>query len=118
MKKLLALTIALIIIGVLSGIGLAQEDEPELAPEATVESAVVIEVLTGSVVSIDAANDQIVVKDDMTGVDRTVEATPEVIAPLKVGDKVKVAIGEDMTAKEVMKVAEEKKVEPAPAAAQ
>jgi len=118
MKKLLALTIALITIGVLSGIGLAQEDESELAPDATVESAMVVEVLKGSLVSIDVAKDQIVVKDDMTGVDRTFTAAPEAIATLKAGDKVKVTVGEDMTAKEVVKVAEEKKVEPAPGAAQ
>ena len=115
MKKLLVLTIALIAIGCFGSIGLAQEEKPELTPEATVESAAVVEVLTGSVVSIDMAKDQIVVKDEMTGIDRTVKAAPESIAMLKAGDKVKVSIGEDMIAKEVVKVPEEKKAEPAPA---
>ena len=110
MKRLLVLAIALIVMAGFAGVSFAQEE----APEAVVESAAVVEVLTGNIVSVNAENNEIVVKDDVTGIDRVVEVAPEVTPTLKAGEKVKVTIGEDMAATEVVKVME-KKEEPAPA---
>jgi hypothetical protein len=59
----------------------------------------------------------VVVKDEMTGLERAVTAAPDMMATLKAGDKVKVSIGEEMAATEIAKVTEETKPEAAPDAA-
>lgn len=112
MKKLMVVAIAFIALACITGICLAQWDvstqATEKAPEAVVEKAAVVEVLTGNIVSIDAERNEIVIKDDATGIDRNVKVDPGMTPTLKVGEKVKVKIGEEMIVTEVVKVTEEK----------
>jgi hypothetical protein len=113
MKKLFAFAIMLAALAGFAGIGFAQDE----VREPTVDTAAVIEVLTGTVVSVDAATNAVVVKDETTGIERTVTATPAMIGTIKAGDKVKVSIGEEMEVKDIVKVTEEKKTEAMPAEA-
>ena len=47
------------------------------------------EVVKGKIVSIDAANGKVVIKEDVNGTDKTISVDPKTIASLQVGEKVK-----------------------------
>jgi len=77
--------------------------------EVVTEEVTREKVIHGSVVAIEADRGVIVVKDDATGTDRRVAASQEAIAPLKVGERVRVATVTDVTATSVTRIAEEAK---------
>ncbi len=49
-----------------------------------------VEVIKGSIVSIDSAKNELVVKDNKTGTDKTVAVDAKILASLKSGENVKV----------------------------
>ncbi len=64
-----------------------------------------VEIIKGSIVSIDTQRNEIVVKDEKTNTDKTVVADPKMISTLKTGEMVKVKIKTgDNKAVEVIKV--------------
>jgi hypothetical protein len=76
--------------------------------EIVKEEVMAEKVITGSVVSIDAEKGTVVIRNDATGKDRTLAASKEAIAALKVGEKVRVTVIADVTVKELIKVVEKK----------
>ena len=54
------------------------------------KAAAAANIIHGKIVSVDAASNTIVVKDDATGSDRTVSVSAEAASSLKAGEKVRV----------------------------
>jgi hypothetical protein len=86
MKKILVVLIAVVALAGFSTLGLAQ------SAKSTTSKVTkhVTEAIKGKIVSIDTAKNEIVVKEDMTGVEKTIAVSPKKIAALKVGEEVKV----------------------------
>lgn len=62
------------------------------------------DVIHGTIVSIDTAKNEIVVKEKKSGTEKTIVAAPADIAPLKVGENVKAVLKEGTNTAESLKV--------------
>ncbi len=80
MKKIAILLIALMSLCMVSGTVMAKNAKPGM------------EYVKGSIASIDAAKNEIVVKDIKTKADKTITVTADQLKDLKVGEEVKVSM--------------------------
>jgi len=104
MKKILAIVISLLFISAMVTPAFAQAKQHKKAEVA-------IEVIHGTVASIDIAKKEIVVQDEKTGQNKTFIVSEKAISALKGGEKVKVKVKAGSNAAESVKVinAESKK---------
>lgn len=72
-------------------------------------SEVKTQTIRGEIVSIDTANNQIVIKEANTGVQKTIVAEPKTIASLKVGERIKAEVKAGSSKAENIKVVKPKK---------
>jgi len=107
-KKSIVIAVLLIALVGFTTIGLAATAKGAAALKPAKISG---ELIQGKIVSIDKTKNEIVVKDDKTGVERTIAAKSKIIASLKVGEEVKVTLkGGSNTAEKVKIITSAKKV--------
>lgn len=97
MKKLLVIIMVLFF-----AVGMVIPSFAQTAPAK--KSQVTIEVIHGTVVSIDAAKKEIVVKEVKTGQDKTFVVSEKAISLVKTGDKVKLRVKAGSNVAESVKV--------------
>ena len=85
MKKVIAILIAGLFLTMFIPAGLSQAG----TVKAEKKSSNGTEVVKGKVVSIDAAHGKVVIKDEVSGTDKTISVDPKTIVSLQVGEKVK-----------------------------
>jgi len=88
MKKITVILIALIFLCGMSALSFAQTVHTGKKPEVKTE------VIKGKIVSIDTAKNEIVVKDNKAGIDKTIAVDPKAIASLKTDEEVKIRVKE------------------------
>ena len=88
MKKTIAVAVALLLLLGFTSFTFAQEKKHKTT-KASQEN---IEIIRGSIISVDQAKKEIVVKDNKTGSDRTFVVSEKAIAVVKVGDEVNVKV--------------------------
>lgn len=103
MKKLMMVLVAGLVMISFSAVGFAAEEAKAPAPKAKAE------VVKGEIVSIDAAKNEVVIKEKKTNAEKKVVVDPKEIATLKQGDKVKVILKEGTNTAEKIKVYAAKK---------
>jgi len=86
MKKLMTLLIAGLVMISFSAAGFAAEEAKTQAPKAKAE------VVKGEIVSIDAAKNEITIKEKKTNAEKKVVVDPKEISALKQGEMVKVIL--------------------------
>ena len=86
MKKILTLLIAGLVMISFSAAGFAAEEAKTQAPKAKAE------VVKGEIVSIDAAKNEITIKEKKTNAEKKVVVDPKEISALKQGELVKVIL--------------------------
>ena len=88
MKKITVILLALFLVCSVSALSFAKTSHAtgEKKAEATTE------VVRGKIISIDVTNNQIVVKENKTDLEKTITVEPKVISTLKVDDGVKVTL--------------------------
>jgi len=97
MKKILAISISVLFISVAVIPAFAQAKQHKKAEVA-------IEVIHGTIASIDMAKKEIVVQDQKTGQNKTFVVSGKVISALKAGEKVKVKVKAGSNVAESVKV--------------
>jgi hypothetical protein len=102
MKKLLMVLVAGLVMISFSAVGFAAEEAKTQAPKAKAE------VVKGEIVSIDAAKNEITIKEKKTNAEKNVVVDPKEISILKQGDKVKVILKEGTNIAEKIKVYKKK----------
>jgi hypothetical protein len=103
MKKLLMVLVAGLVMISFSAVGFAAEEAKTQAPKAKAE------VVKGEIVSIDAAKNEITIKEKKTNAEKKVVVDPKEISALKQGDRVKVILKEGTNTAEKIKVMPAKK---------
>jgi predicted dinucleotide-binding enzyme len=98
MKKILALIVAGLVMISFSAVGFAAEEAK--APAQKVKA----EVVKGEIVAIDAAKNEVTIKERKTGAEKKVVVDPREISTLKQGDRVKVILKEGTSTAEKIKV--------------
>ncbi len=84
MRKMTAILMTAMFLAMPVAMSFAQGEKAQVEKKATHES------IKGIVVSVDAAKGEVVIKDDVTGADKTVTLdNKDELAALKAGDKVK-----------------------------
>jgi uncharacterized protein YgiM (DUF1202 family) len=102
MKKLLMVLVAGLVMISFSAAGFAAEEATAQAPKVKAE------VVKGEIVSIDAAKNEITIKEKKTNAEKKVAVDPKEISTLKQGDKVKVILKEGTNTAEKIKVYKKK----------
>ena len=102
MKKLLMVLVAGLVMISFSAVGFAAEETTFQTPKAKAE------VVKGEIVSIDAAKNEITIKEKKTSAEKKVAVDPKEISTLKQGDKVKVILKEGTNTAEKIKVYKKK----------
>ena len=88
MKKMTVILMALLLTGSMTMWGFA---ETPAAP-ASKKPEVNADIVRGKIVSIDAAKNEIVVKENKTGTEKTIKVDPTVLTSLKIDEKVRVTL--------------------------
>ncbi len=88
MKKITVILVALLLICAMSTLSLAQTSQGTGVKKATVTT----EIVRGKITLIDTAKNEIVVKVNKTGTEKTIAVDPTVISSLKVDEDVKVTL--------------------------
>lgn len=91
MKKISVILVALFLTCAISTVIFAQTSQKASAKKSTAKSEVVI----GKIISIDTAKNEIVVKADKSGMEKTISVNIKVISTLKADDQVKVRLQKD-----------------------
>ena len=102
MKKLLMVLAAGLLMISFSAVGFAAEETTAQTPKAKAE------VVKGEIVSIDAAKNEITIKEKKTSAEKNVVVDPKEIATLKQGDQVKVILKTGTNTAEKIKVYKKK----------
>lgn len=100
MKRTIAAVVALLFLLGFTNFTFAQEKKHK-ATKATQEN---VEIVRGTIVSVDQAKREIVVKDNKTQADRTFVVSKKVIGVVKIGDEVKVKVKVGSTHAESVKI--------------
>ena len=103
MKKLMMVLVAGLVMISFSAVGFAAEEAKTQAPKAKAE------VVKGEIVSIDAAKNEIVVKEKKANAEKKIAVDPKEISTLKQGDMVKVILKAGTNTAEKIKVYAAKK---------
>ena len=103
MKKILMVLVAGLVMISFSAVGFAAEEAKAPAPKAKAE------VVKGEIVSIDAAKNEIVIKEKKTNAEKKVVVDPKEISTLKQGEMVKVILKAGTNTAEKIKVMPAKK---------
>jgi len=103
MKKLMMVLVAGLVMISFSAVGFAAEEAKTQAPKAKAE------VVKGEIVSIDAAKNEIVIKEKKTNAEKKVVVDPKEISTLKQGEMVKVILKAGTNTAEKIKVMPAKK---------
>ena len=103
MKKILMVLVAGLVMISFSAVGFAAEGAKAPAPKAKAE------VIKGEIVSIDAAKNEIVIKEKKTNAEKKIVVDPKEISTLKQGDMVKVILKAGTNTAEKIKVYAAKK---------
>ena len=103
MKKILMVLVAGLVMISFSVVGFAAEGAKAPAPKAKAE------VIKGEIVSIDAAKNEVVIKEKKTNAEKKVVVDPKEISTLKQGDMVKVILNEGTNTAKKIKVMPAKK---------
>jgi len=98
MKKLMMVLVAGLVMISFSVVGFAAEEAKTHAPKAKAE------VVKGEIVSIDAAKNEIVIKEKKTNAEKKIVVDPKEIATLKQGEMVKVILKAGTNTAEKIKV--------------
>ena len=88
MKKITVILVALFLICAMSTLSFAKTPQATAAKKAEVST----EIFRGKIISIDTAKNEIAVKENKTGVEKTIIVDPKVISSLKVDEEVKVTL--------------------------
>jgi len=88
MKKITIILVALLLICAMSKLSFAQKSQATGAKKAVVNT----ESIKGKITSIDTAKNEIVVKENKTGTEKTITVDPKVMASLKTDEDVKVTL--------------------------
>lgn len=88
MRKTVVLLVSLLFLCSLSTLSFAQKAQGKTAKKA--ESNV--EIIRGKIISIDAVNNAILIRDEKTGTERTISASPQMISSLKTDEEVKIKV--------------------------
>jgi predicted dinucleotide-binding enzyme len=88
MKKITVILVALLLICTMSPLSFAQTSQGRGVKKAAVNT----EIIRGKIISINTAKNEIVVKENKTGTEKTIVVDPTVISSLKVDEDVKVAL--------------------------
>lgn len=91
-----------VLVALFSFTTLSYSQSEKTAPKKAAEAKA--DIVRGTVVSIDAAKNAIVVKEKKSGTEKTIMAAPADIAPLKVGENVKAVLKEGTNTAESIKV--------------
>jgi hypothetical protein len=106
MKKIAIILVVLLLICGMSALSFAQTSQTTTAKKAEVST----EVIKGKIISIDTARNEIVLKENKTGTEKTISVAPAVISSLKVGEEVKVTLkAGSNVAEKVKEITEAKK---------
>ena len=88
MKKITVILVALFLICAMSPLSFAQTSQGRGVKKAAVNT----EVIRGKIISIDTAKNEIVVKENKTGTEKTIVVDPKVTISLKIGEELKVTL--------------------------
>lgn len=88
MRKTVVLLVSLLFLCSLSTLSFAQKAQGKTAKKAKSN----VEIITGKIISIDAAKNEVVIKDEKTGAERIISVNPKIISSLKIDEKVKVTV--------------------------
>jgi hypothetical protein len=88
MKKIAGILVVLFLISGISAVSFAQNTNTTIVTKSEARP----EVIRGKIVSIDMAKNEIVVKVNKTGAEKTIIADPTVIASLKVKEEVRITL--------------------------
>jgi hypothetical protein len=88
MKKITVILLALLLICTMSKLSFAQKSQTTGAKKAAVNT----EIIRGKIISIDTTKNEIVVRENKTGTEKTITVDPKVIASLKTDEDVKVML--------------------------
>jgi len=88
MKKITVILVALLLICGMTTLNFAQTSQATGAKKAKVST----EVIRGKIISIDTVKNEIVVKENKTGTEKTIAVDPTVISSLKTDENVKVTL--------------------------
>lgn len=105
MRKAIVLLISLLFLCSFSTLSFAQKAQGKTAKRA--ESN--IEIIRGKAISIDAAKNEVVIKDEKTGAERIISVTPKIISSLKTDEEVKVTVKSGTSTAESVKEITKKK---------
>ena len=86
MKKVIAIVVFILSVMAITHVSFAQIIKKVKTKDPTISSLR----MRGKIVAIDQAKSQVVVKDDATGMEKTMLVDPKFLLTLKMGDKVKV----------------------------
>jgi hypothetical protein len=108
MKKITTMILAiLMIVGFSTTMVLAQ---PQNMPQHHKKNVKGLEIIHGTISSIDTAKNEVVVKNNKTGVEKIIPVNADAISTFTVGEEVKVKMKEGDTKNiEIVKVVKEKK---------
>lgn len=90
MRKITVILVALIFLCGMSTLSFAQTAQVKSAKKAEVKT----EVIKGKIISIDTAKNEIVVKDNKAGVEKTIAVDPKAISSLKTDEEVRIRVKE------------------------
>ncbi len=90
MKKITVILVALIFLCGLGTFSFAQTAQGKTDKKAEAKT----ELIRGKIISIDTTKNEIVVKDNKAGVEKTIAVDPRVIASLKTGEEVRIRVKE------------------------
>ena len=90
MKKITIILFVLFLMCGMATLSFAQATQATGAKKAEVS----VEVIRGKITSVDIAKNEIVVKENKTGTEKTIIVDPKVISSLKTGEDVKVTLKE------------------------
>lgn len=88
MKKITVILVALLLICSMSTLSFAQTSPVKTAKKAKVST----EIIRGKIVSIDSAKNEIVIKDNKTGLEKSILVNAKEVGSLKVGEELKVTL--------------------------
>lgn len=88
MKKITVILVALLLICVMSPLSFAQTSQGIGVKKAAVNT----EIIRGKIISINTEKNEIVVKENKTGTEKTIVVGPTIISSLKVDEDVKVTL--------------------------
>lgn len=105
MRKTTILLVSLLLLCSFSGLSFAQKVQGKSAKKA--ESS--IEVIRGKIVSIDTTKNEVVIRNEKTGIEKTVSVSPTIISSLKTDEQAKVTLKSGTnTAESVKKIVPKK----------